>query len=139
MPPVTTVPYRGNQLREIRKAAGRTQRAVAEHLGITASAVGQWETGATRPAVAQVRRLDDFLEAEGEVLRLFGYESAHPAPAVSDPEVLRRLSVIESELGELKQLVSKNVAVLEYLGRAEASRSAVPAGAAPSVGPSAGR
>ena len=51
----------GAELRKARRAANYTQRALAELLGVTGSAVGQWETGATHPQWTQQQRLREIL------------------------------------------------------------------------------
>lgn len=45
------------EVRRVRRAAGYSQRAVAALLGVTASAVGQWETGRALPSVHLYLRL----------------------------------------------------------------------------------
>ena len=51
----------GQELRRARKAANYTQRALGDLLGVTGSAVGQWETGATHPLWTQQQRLREIL------------------------------------------------------------------------------
>lgn len=55
----------GKLLRAERKARRWTQKFVSNHLGLTQSAVGQWERGLTTPEPEHVR----------ELIRLFGFGS----------------------------------------------------------------
>lgn len=50
----------GNVIRQARKAKGMTQAALASHLDVERAAVGQWETGVTEPASANLRNLCSF-------------------------------------------------------------------------------
>lgn len=65
----------GDAIRTARTTHGLTQRALATALGVGQSAVGQWETGDTRPsrdmlpkiAAALGLPLDLLLQADGDV------------------------------------------------------------------------
>ena len=50
-----TVESLGQKMRRARKAAGKTQDQVADHLGITKGAVSQWENDATIPELEYFR------------------------------------------------------------------------------------
>lgn len=45
------------RIRELRKTRGCTRAQIAKELGVTASAVGQWETGARHPRIEMLPRL----------------------------------------------------------------------------------
>lgn len=45
------------KLAALRKQAGLSQRAVAKELGVTDSAVNQWERGKTSPKINQLPKL----------------------------------------------------------------------------------
>lgn len=47
----------GDLIREARRRAGLTQRALAELAGTTQSGVARWESGSTAPSLDDVRRL----------------------------------------------------------------------------------
>lgn len=51
----------GDRLRAFRKAAGLTQEHIALELGISKSAVSQWELNATQPDLASLIVLRDLL------------------------------------------------------------------------------
>jgi transcriptional regulator with XRE-family HTH domain len=51
----------GTVIRQARKAKGMTQAVLASHLDVERAAVGQWETGATEPASANLMNLCSFL------------------------------------------------------------------------------
>jgi transcriptional regulator with XRE-family HTH domain len=71
-------------LRATREAAGLTQKAVAEHLGIERESVGQWENGRTLPNSSKINELCRLLNTTPNVL--FGFDEpggeALPAEAV---------------------------------------------------------
>lgn len=46
-----------NRVRELRKAAGMTQQALAEQLGVTVPTVSKWELGQRTPELEKVFRL----------------------------------------------------------------------------------
>jgi transcriptional regulator with XRE-family HTH domain len=61
-------------LREARRAAGLSQRAVARAVGRTPSAVWQWEEGRGAPDPQTVAKLERLLQMERDSLaRLLGY------------------------------------------------------------------
>lgn len=51
----------GIRIKEARGKRGLSQHDLALHLGITAGAVGQWETGDTRPTMTNFERMADVL------------------------------------------------------------------------------
>ena len=60
------------KIRELRKAAGMTQRQLADLMGVGQTAVCNWETGANLPASDQLRKLADVLGCTIDAL--FGRE-----------------------------------------------------------------
>jgi phage repressor protein C with HTH and peptisase S24 domain len=56
----------GNALKAARKAAGLTQQAVANALGVTRPALGQWENGSKNPSLGNLLRACAFLKIEME-------------------------------------------------------------------------
>lgn len=64
----------GVALREVREAAGLSQRACADLLGLSPSAMSDRETGVARVQPEELVRLEDALGlVRGEVLRRAGY------------------------------------------------------------------
>jgi len=56
------------RLTQARRLAELTKRAVAEEVGVSAAAVGHWESGATSPRQDHLRRLAVLLDVEPEFL-----------------------------------------------------------------------
>ncbi len=62
-------------LRRARETAGLSQRAVAQAVGRTPSAVWQWEVGRGAPDAATVAKLEELFGLDGGTLaRLLGYQ-----------------------------------------------------------------
>lgn len=57
-----------NKLREARKAAGLTQKEVANAIGVTESAYCGYETGKRQPDVAKIKQIADVLGTTGNFL-----------------------------------------------------------------------
>ena len=84
----------GTQLKSAIKEAGLTQEVVADHLGVTQSAVSLWVLGKSRPEVERVAELADLIHADAVELvlawwpelkqtdRLAGIGSGSPVPAM---------------------------------------------------------
>lgn len=72
-------------IKQYRERKHATQADVGLAVGVTASAVGQWEQGRTTPGRLIARRLDDYLEAGGAILVSLGFTGT---PVLAD--VLRR-------------------------------------------------
>lgn len=96
---VVTASLVGPELRERREGAGMTQAELGSLVGVSGSAVGQWEQGRTRPAWKQVQRLAD----------VFGVTVVSP---VNDPnEWGQRLDALQHDL-ELQAEVLDRIADL---------------------------
>lgn len=79
-------------IKRYREERGRTLEDVALAVGLTFGAVSQWENGRTHPRRAVAFKLDDFLEAGGELVAALGY--ARPtvtAGPVTNADLLRVL------------------------------------------------
>lgn len=85
---MTMKPSVTQRLRELR--GERTQQEIAARIGVTPASVSLWErTGRVRRENA--RAYDDALGANGEVLRLLGYDAEEDRPdLVSEMAVMRR-------------------------------------------------
>ena len=73
-----------DQLKACREACGLTRAALAEQLGVSASAVGNYETGVSFPKEDVLLRLFDALRPMGESERYFS-SSVRSAPERSKP------------------------------------------------------
>ena len=56
------------QLKQLRKAAGLTQRELGDRVGVSPQAVTQWETGVKRPSVENLTKLADVLETSTDAI-----------------------------------------------------------------------
>jgi transcriptional regulator with XRE-family HTH domain len=107
--------------RRYRQARNLTQRQVASALGVSASAVAQWESGADVPRRANALRLDEVLDAAGAVAAAFGYTADDAATEPDRLELLRRLDALDARVAELTELI-KTLAASDR-GRARRTRS----------------
>lgn len=105
---------RGRRLRELRTAQKLTQKQIAEAIGITDSAVGQWENGKTNPSWTQLAALDHLLAANGEVMRMYGLvvEPHHGRRPDDDGAAIpafvwNEFQRLEQELSDLKGRVTE--------------------------------
>ena len=90
----------GERIRKARKAAGLTQRALGEMVGLSASAIRLYELGKRTPSDEVIGRIAKALEIAPESLEDYNVESARDAL-----EVLFRLSeygIAPCEDGSLK-------------------------------------
>ena len=58
----------GGRIRAAREAARLSQQAIADHFGLSAQAVSQWETGTTKPGADRIAALARLLHANLEWL-----------------------------------------------------------------------
>lgn len=79
-------PSGGDTIKQLRKERDFSQEDLAEAVGVSNGAVGQWETGRTSPKRATAMKLDRVLGADGRVLAAYGYAAISP-PVDSDPGV----------------------------------------------------
>lgn len=81
-PPTPEEIARGARIRTARKARNLTHKEVADYLGLTESAVSQWEAGRTFPSPTQITRLASYLQVSVESILtgLPGRSEAIPAP-----------------------------------------------------------
>ena len=56
------------QLRQLREAAGLTQRELGNRIGVSGQAVAQWETGGKRPSEENLTKLADVLETSTDAI-----------------------------------------------------------------------
>ena len=60
-----------NSIRELRRAHGLTQEALADSLGVTAQAVSRWEAGASYPDMELIPSIANCFGVS--IDRIFGY------------------------------------------------------------------
>ncbi|WP_409332793.1 helix-turn-helix domain-containing protein [Trujillonella humicola] len=91
------------RLRQARYLAERTKRAIADQIGVSPAAVGQWESGATAPRPDHIRRLADLLEvppsffAAGRRYVRLDAANAHFRSLRSTPAALRAKAIAFTE------------------------------------------
>ena len=97
-----------------------TQREVGDAVGVSASAVGQWEKGVTTPTADKVFALEDYFVVPGELAALLGFGRPGPvsAPRPGAP-VEDRLRSLEVRLGRLEGKLDQ---VLDRFRAAEGSQ-----------------
>ena len=78
----------GDRIRDARKAAGLTQRQLADRLGVSNTSISNWEKGLSRPDADMIQKLCSYLSLQPNYF--YGTENA-PADAgkrsVSDDEI----------------------------------------------------
>ena len=76
----------GEQLRQRRKELGLSREELADKLGVTRSAVGNYETGLSAPKESVLLRLFDVLQVEPNYLYRGFYAAGRAGQAVSEEE-----------------------------------------------------
>jgi transcriptional regulator with XRE-family HTH domain len=87
----------GSRIKELRRAAGKTQKEIADVVGVTGAQFHRYETGATRVAASRLMAIADALNVRPEVLM-----GVAPASAASAP--LRLGDAAPDELLELVEV-----------------------------------
>ena len=64
----------GDRIREARKAAGLTQRQLADRLGVSNTSISNWEKGLSRPDADMIQKLCVYLSLEPNYF--YGTENA---------------------------------------------------------------
>lgn len=102
----------GQVLKSIRNERGYTLDGVAKMVGVTTSAVAQWESGRTTPRRETVQRLDEALRADGRIMTTFGF-----TPLAGDPltELRERVERLTEAVERLTVLTTKQGAELAQL------------------------
>lgn len=94
----------GQALRRLRE--GRPNRpsrqTVGVAIGVSQSAIAQWETDVHPPRKDHAEALDTYLEAHGEVLTLFGYAATQPAGELA--QLQARVAELEAQVGLLLEV-----------------------------------
>lgn len=98
----------GQIVRKWRTTRGLSQQALAVAVGMSAAAVTQWERDVVVPKRETAAKLDEALDAGGEVLAAFGYS----VPV--DPD--QRISQLEGEVADLRRQLIELARVVRDLG-----------------------
>lgn len=92
----------GNWLLNARRRAGFASQAdLAQELGVSRGAVGNWENGSAKPSMANAERLAVVLRRDrSEVLAKFGYPigGGEPLPGLPDSPPPEWLAAIRAEV-----------------------------------------
>lgn len=106
------------RLTQARRLSELTKKAVAEHVGVSPAAVGQWESGMTAPRADHVRRLAELLEvpagylAAGRRYSRLDTADAHFRSLRSTPAKLREKAIAFTEqIWELTHALERRVQV----------------------------
>lgn len=75
----------GDRIRGARKAAGLTQRELAEHLGVANTSISNWEKGLSRPDADMIQKLCAILGLEPN--DFYGTETVPSRQTVSDEDI----------------------------------------------------
>ena len=78
----------GDRIRNGRKAAGLTQRQLADRLGVSNTSISNWEKGLSRPDADMIQKLCHILTLDPNYF--YGTENAHGTDsmrAVSDEDI----------------------------------------------------
>jgi transcriptional regulator with XRE-family HTH domain len=96
----------GGRIRAARRAAGLTQKQLAEELGVEPITVSRWERDVTSPSLPRLRRIAELTETTvSDLVRTQDTVSAQAA----------ELAAIREELAETRELVDRVVKALERL------------------------
>ncbi len=78
----------GDRIRDARKAAGLTQRQLADSLGVSNTSISNWEKGLSRPDADMIQKLCTYLSVQPNYF--YGAENASgtdPRRSVSDEDI----------------------------------------------------
>ena len=96
----------GGRLRTARRAAGLTQKQLAEKLEVESITVSRWERGVTSPSLPRLRRIAEITETTvSDLVRSPDAASAHAV----------ELAALREELAETRELVDRVARALERL------------------------
>jgi transcriptional regulator with XRE-family HTH domain len=96
----------GARLRTARRAAGLTQKQLADRLEVESITVSRWERGVTSPSLPRLRRIAEITETTvSDLVRSPDAASAHAV----------ELAALREELAETRELVDRVARALEKL------------------------
>jgi transcriptional regulator with XRE-family HTH domain len=108
----------GIRIREVRRERGWTQDQLANAVGVSRSAVAQWETGRAGQVTANLTRIADVLQVGVEYL-MYGDDKRAPAEARPGDE-LALLRLYRECSSEDRQLLLRTARRLVAVSRREA-------------------
>lgn len=95
-------------IKRYRLQQSMSQWDLAVALGVTNGAISQWETGRTKPRRSSAQRLDETLQAEGEILNAYGYAAG--ATRLDElVDLQERVERLETTVAELAAQVRPHV------------------------------
>lgn len=99
----------GRALRKLRTDRGVYQETVGDAVGVSKSAVSEWERGVSAPGRETLGRLDEYYGGRGAVLRIYGVSSQRPGrDLISVLSRLDELERLQSEMGtQLRELAAE--------------------------------
>jgi transcriptional regulator with XRE-family HTH domain len=104
----------GVRLRASRRAAGLTQKQLAEAIGVEAITVSRWERGVTMPSLPRLRHIAEITETTvSDLVR---------APDAMTGQAAE-LAALREELAETRELVDRVARALERLARPRSGTS----------------
>ncbi len=87
----------GGEVRRLRRAQGKTQKELAERVGVTGAQLHRYETGATRIAASRLIAIADALGVRADILISAGGSSHEPSPqappASEDDDIVELIQV----------------------------------------------
>jgi transcriptional regulator with XRE-family HTH domain len=98
----------GARLRTARRAAGLTQKQLAEALDVESITVSRWERGVTTPSLARLRRI-------AEITQTTVSDLVRAPDAVTGQAA--ELAALRAELAETRELVDRVARTLERLAQ----------------------
>ena len=103
----------GKRLRTARRAAGLTQKQLADRLGVESITVSRWERGVTSPSLPRLRRIAEITQTTvGELVNT-------ASASVHELEI----AALREELAETRELVDRVARALERLAPARDNRT----------------
>jgi transcriptional regulator with XRE-family HTH domain len=102
----------GKRLRTARRAAGLTQKQLADRLEVESITVSRWERGVTSPSLPRLRRIAEITQTT--VGDLVNTASASASASAHELEI----AALREELAETRELVDRVARALERLAPA---------------------
>lgn len=103
----------GKKISKLRSEKGMNQRELANVLGVSNGAIGMWETGKREPDLDMVSKIAAFFNVSVDFLVGNTEQAGSNAPAVSCPEIAKRVSDLASSshknINELRALLKTQI------------------------------
>jgi len=102
----------GARLRTARRAAGMTQKQLADQLEVESITVSRWEREVTSPSLPRLRRIAELTGTTvSDLVRAPDAATAHAV----------ELAALREELAETRELVDRVARTLDWIARAPSS------------------